>query len=217
MSSQFPELDASETAPAVFVPHGGGPWPFIRTPFGEPRELDELAGYLRSVRSLPKKKPAALLVISGHWEEQAPTVMTSKQPPMLYDYYGFPQEAYEVEWPAPGHPQLAEYVRALLEKAGFKTGADAQRGFDHGVFVPLKLTYPDADIPTVQLSLKRGLDPGEHIAIGQALAPLRKAGVFIIGIMNNGLDLLNVSSYWQQIVKGVIIVLAVLLDRKGKQ
>src|SRR5690606_22105940 len=102
-------------------------------------------------------------------------------PPMLYDYYGFPPESYRVTWPAPGNPALANRVRGLLEKAGFKTAADAKRGYDHGTFVPLKLTYPDAEIPTVQLSLKTGLDPAEHLAMGRALAPLRDEGVFIVG------------------------------------
>jgi aromatic ring-opening dioxygenase catalytic subunit (LigB family) len=167
--------------PAVFVPHGGGPWPFIKNPFGEPEELAGLARYLRSIGSLPKQTPRALLVISGHWEEAVPTVMTAEHPPMLYDYYGFPPESYKITWPAPGEPGLATRVRELLESAGFKTGADPARGFDHGTFVPLKLTYPEAEIPTVQLSLKRGLDPEEHIAIGRALFPLREEGVFIIG------------------------------------
>src|SRR5260221_4818781 len=106
--------------------------------------------------------------------------MTSAHPPMLYDYSGFPPESYEITWPAPGHPELAARVRALLEAAGFATGADPDRGYDHGTFVPMKLAYPDADVPVVQLSLVRGLDPATHLAIGRALAPLRDEGVFII-------------------------------------
>jgi aromatic ring-opening dioxygenase catalytic subunit (LigB family) len=100
---------------------------------------------------------------------------------MLYDYYGFPPEAYRVEWPAPGAPEVAQEVRALLEKAGIASAEDAERGFDHGVFVPLKLGYPNADVPTLQLSLVRGLEPARHIAIGRALEPLREQGVFIVG------------------------------------
>jgi aromatic ring-opening dioxygenase catalytic subunit (LigB family) len=123
----------------------------------------------------------ALLVVSAHWEAPVPTVMTSAHPPMLYDYYGFPPESYEITWPAPGQPALADHVRELLDAAGFDTAADPSRGYDHGTFVPLKLTYPDADVPTVQLSLKVGLDPAEHIAIGRALAPLRDEGIFIVG------------------------------------
>jgi aromatic ring-opening dioxygenase catalytic subunit (LigB family) len=100
---------------------------------------------------------------------------------MLYDYYGFPPESYQVQWPAPGDPALAAKVRALLQGAGFQTAEDSQRGYDHGTFVPLKLMYPEADVPTVQLSLKAGLDPAEHLKLGRALAPLRDEGVFILG------------------------------------
>ena len=181
--------------PVVFVPHGGGPWPFIDTPFGEPGELEQLAEYLRSIRTVPKKNPRALLVISGHWEESAPTVMTSPHPSMLYDYYGFPPESYKISWPAPGDPALAARVRELLDGAGFKTAEDPNRGFDHGTFVPLKLTYPDADVPAIQLSMKRGLDAKEHIAIGRALSPLRDEGVFIIG---SGMTFHNLRAFTPQ-------------------
>ncbi|HEY2511641.1 MAG TPA: class III extradiol ring-cleavage dioxygenase [Polyangiaceae bacterium] len=129
----------------------------------------------------PKVAPKALLVISAHWEAPVPTVMTSARPPMLYDYYGFPPESYTLQWPAPGEPALAARVRALLGAAGIESAEDARRGFDHGTFVPLKLAYPDADVPTVQLSLQRGLDPARHLAIGRALAPLREEGVFLVG------------------------------------
>jgi aromatic ring-opening dioxygenase catalytic subunit (LigB family) len=107
--------------------------------------------------------------------------MTAARPPLLFDYYGFPPETYQLTWPAPGAPALAARVQELLRTAGIASAADAQRGFDHGTFVPLKLVYPDADVPTVQLSLKAGLDPAEHLALGRALAPLRDEGVFIVG------------------------------------
>jgi aromatic ring-opening dioxygenase catalytic subunit (LigB family) len=167
--------------PVVFAPHGGGPWPFVDVGLGSKPELDLLADYLKSLRELPSEPPKALLVVSAHWEESVPTVMTSAAPPMLYDYYGFPPESYELTWPAPGHPGVAARVRELLGAAGFSTAEDSARGFDHGTFVPLKLTYPGAEIPALQLSLKRGLDPAEHLAMGRALAPLREEGVFIIG------------------------------------
>jgi aromatic ring-opening dioxygenase catalytic subunit (LigB family) len=167
--------------PVAFIPHGGGPWPFVDLGWGDKAGEDALAAYLRSLSGLPKTPPKALLVISAHWEEGVPTVMTSEHPPMLYDYYGFPPESYTITWPAPGAPLLATRVRDLLEGAGIKTAADAERGYDHGTFVPLKVAYPKADVPVVQLSLKRGLDPEEHLAMGRALAPLRDEGVFIVG------------------------------------
>ena len=176
-----PTPTPGKRTPVVYLPHGGGPWPFVDVGFGERGELDALASYLRSIRQVPPTPPKAVLVVSAHWEEPQPTVMTSERPPMLYDYYGFPPEAYTITWPAPGHPAVAARARALLDAAGFRSASDAARGFDHGAFVPLKLAYPDADMPTVQLSLKRGLDPEEHLAMGRALAPLRDEGVYIVG------------------------------------
>jgi len=166
--------------PVVFFPHGGGPWPFVQLGFPQ-AELDAMAAYLRGVPALAPTPPRAVLVISAHWEEAKPTLMTAARPPMLYDYYGFPPEAYQITWPAPGDPGLADRVRQLLHGARIESGSDGTRGFDHGTFVPLKVMYPAADIPTVQLSLKAGLDPREHLALGRALAPLRDEGVFIMG------------------------------------
>ncbi len=174
-------MSQSERMPVVYLPHGGGPWPFVDVGFGDKSELDALSAYLRSVRELPKTPPKALLCVSAHWEEAVPTVMTSAHPPLLFDYYGFPEASYRLTWPAPGEPRVAARVRELLGAAGFKTAEDAERGFDHGTFVPLKLAWPEAEVPTVQLSLVRGLDPQEHLAMGRALAPLRDEGVYIIG------------------------------------
>jgi len=168
--------------PVVFVPHGGGPWPFIRNPLGAPDELNELAGYLRSVRSLPKKPPRALLVVSGHWEEPVPTVMTSAHPPMLYDYYGFPPESYTVMWPAPGDPGLALRVQQLLAPLPVKL--DESWGFDHGTWSVLTHVYPDADVPVVQLSINETRPAAFHFEVGKRLAPLRDEGVLIVGSGN---------------------------------
>src|SRR5262245_41823896 len=107
-------MTRSGRLPAVFLPHGGGPWPFVDVGFGDPRWLAGLAGYLRSSRDAHPTPPKALLVISAHWEEPVPTVMSGEHPPMLYDYYGFPPESYEITWPAPGDPVLAARVRELL-------------------------------------------------------------------------------------------------------
>jgi aromatic ring-opening dioxygenase catalytic subunit (LigB family) len=109
------------------------------------------------------------------------TVGSSPAPPMLFDYYGFPEETYRLRFDAPGSPALASRVRELLGAAGLPAAEDAERGYDHGVFVPLKLVTPDADTPVVQLSLRADLDPDAHLAAGRALAPLRDEGVLIVG------------------------------------
>ena len=156
----------TERMPVVFAPHGGGPWPFVDIGFPK-KEVDALAEYLRSLRALPKTPPKALLVVSAHWEAGVPTVMTNAHPPILYDYYGFPEESYRIMWPAPGDPALAARVQELLAAANIESASDDQRGFDHGTFIPFKLTYPEANVPAIQLSLQAGLDPEEHLAIGR--------------------------------------------------
>ena len=148
---------------------------------GPPDTWDALAAWLRSIGASLPEPPRALLVISAHWEQKVPTVMTGARPPLLFDYSGFPRHTYELTWPAPGSPSLAARVGDLLGAAGIESKEDAARGYDHGVFVPLKVAFPEAQIPTVQLSLRSGLDAAEHLAIGRALAPLRDEGVLIIG------------------------------------
>ena len=177
--------------PVAYVPHGGGPWPFVDLGFPK-EELAALTVYLRDLRKLPKTPPKALLVVSAHWEEEVPTVLTAERPPMLYDYYGFPPEAYTITWPAAGDPKLAARITTLLAGAGIQAGTDALRGFDHGTFVPFKLTYPDAEIPTVQLSLLKSLDPAAHLALGRALTPLRDEGVLIVG---SGMSFHNMGAF----------------------
>jgi aromatic ring-opening dioxygenase catalytic subunit (LigB family) len=174
--------DDQARMPAIYLPHGGGPWPFVDLGgFVEPREVRALADYLGGLAATLPRRPTAMVVVSGHWETRVATVMTSPRPPILYDYYGFPPESYAITWPAPGSPPLAARVRDLLEGAGMPSEEDRKRGFDHGTFIPLKLTFPDADVPTIQLSLQEGLDPERHIAIGRALAPLRDEGVLLVG------------------------------------
>jgi aromatic ring-opening dioxygenase catalytic subunit (LigB family) len=127
------------------------------------------------------RKPAAVLVISGHWEAAEFRVMAAEHPAMVYDYSGFPEHTYHIRYPAPGAPALAERVRALLQAAGIPAALDPRQGFDHGTFAPLAAIYPEADVPVVQLSLKAGYDPAAHLAAGRALAPLRDENVLIIG------------------------------------
>jgi len=181
--------------PAVYLPHGGGPWPFVELPFGAPDELAGLAAFLRGLPQLAPAPPRAVLVVSAHWEEPAFTVMTHPQPPLYFDYFGFPDEAYRLTWPAPGAPELAARVLEVVRQAGLPAAEDGARGFDHGTFVPLKLAWPAADVPTLQLSLLRGLDPSAHLALGRALRPLRDEGVFIVG---SGMSFHNLRAFGPQ-------------------
>ena len=141
----------------------------------------ELETYLRGFMTTLSERPRAILAISGHWEEDVPTVNAGESPPLLFDYGGFPDYTYQLMWPAPGELDLAARVRDLLSAAGIPNRSEPARGWDHGVFVPLKVMVPDADIPLMQLSLQRGLDPATHLAIGRALKPLRSEGVLILG------------------------------------
>lgn len=167
--------------PTYFVPHGGGPWPFVELPEEQRAEHARLAAFLRGLFADAGAPPRAVLVVSGHWEERLPTVSSAAVNGMLYDYGGFPPHTYELRYPAPGSPELAQRVRTLLGDAGIAVASDAHRGLDHGAFVPLMLIAPEAAVPVVQLSLAAGLDPAAHLAVGRALAPLRREGVLIVG------------------------------------
>jgi 4,5-DOPA dioxygenase extradiol len=168
--------------PTLFIPHGGGPCFFMDPAGGPPDPMwQPMQAYLDGlIQSLPAR-PGAILLVSGHWEEDRVTVHTGDGQPLLYDYYGFPEHTYRLRWDAPGAPGVALRAKALLEGAGFPVGEERARGWDHGVFVPMKAAVPGADIPLAQLSLRKDLDPAAHIAIGRALAPLRDEGVLIVG------------------------------------
>jgi aromatic ring-opening dioxygenase catalytic subunit (LigB family) len=169
------------TLPTLFIPHGAGPCFFMDWTRGPADTWDRTAAWLKGLVANLPERPKAILVISGHWEEPVFTVGSSRKPPMIFDYYGFPEETYRLRFDAPGSPALASRVRELLGAAGFPTAEDVERGYDHGVFVPLLLSTPDADIPVVQLSLRADLSPEAHLAGGRALAPLRDEGVLIVG------------------------------------
>ncbi|MCE9685492.1 dioxygenase [Shewanella sp. AS16] len=168
-------MSHNQKAPVIFIPHGGGPLPLLNEP-----GHGELIHFLKA---LPASFPApeAIIIISAHWEEEVVSITSAAAPELIYDYYGFPEESYRISYPVKGHPLLAERLKALLEHAGIAARLDAKRGLDHGVFVPLKLMYPEAQIPCVQLSLVKGLSPEQHIAIGRAIAELRQENVLILG------------------------------------
>ena len=159
----------------LFISHGGGPLSLL----GD-KGHKEMVACLNDVAA-NIKKPSAIIVVSAHWEENIPTITSGASPPLIYDYYGFPEESYNIKYPCPGEPLLASRIHDLLESAGITSKLDEQRGFDHGLFVPLKTMYPEADIPCVQLSLVNSLNAAEHLRIGQALQGLDYEGLLVIG------------------------------------
>jgi len=178
--------------PTLFLPHGGGPCFFMDWTWGPAETWHATQRFLEGIAATLPAPPKALLVVSGHWEEAAFTASTAATPQLIFDYSGFPEHTYRLTWPAPGHPTLAARVADLLKQAGLPSATTPERGFDHGVFVPLKVAFPDAQIPVVSLSLASSLDPALHLAAGQALAPLRDEGVLIVG---SGMSFHNLRGY----------------------
>ena len=181
--------DPETKAQIVYFSHGGGPLPILGDP-GHRAMVDFM-------RQLPSrlKRPEAILVISAHWEESTATLLGAQTPSMFYDYYGFPEAAYEITYPAPGSPALANRIAGLLNNNKIPARIDPQRGFDHGLFIPLKLMYPQADIPSLQLSLLQGLDPAAHLALGKALRELMQENILVVG---SGFSFHNMRAFdWQ--------------------
>ena len=179
--------------PAIFLPHGGGPCFFMDWTWGPADTWQPTRSFLESLAATLPAQPKALLVVSGHWEEPAFTAGSGAQPKLIFDYSGFPAHTYQLTWPAPGNPELAARVAALLQDAGLPAATDPGRGYDHGVFVPLKVAFPQAQIPVVTLSLASSLDPALHLAAGRALAPLRDEGVLIVA---SGMSFHNLRAYF---------------------
>jgi len=160
---------------ALFISHGGGPLPLL----GDPGHRQMMSCLQDIASNIPR--PDAVLVVSAHWEASVPTITAGDRPPLIYDYYGFPPASYEIAYPCVGEPSLAREVYRLLGEGDIAARLDVERGFDHGVFVPLKIMYPQADIPCVQLSLTDSLDPAFHIQVGSALQTLASRNVLVIG------------------------------------
>jgi len=160
---------------ALYISHGGGPLPLL----GDASHREMVDG-LKTVATI-LQRPAAIIVVSAHWEADKVTILGGANPPLLFDYGGFPPEAYTIEYPAPGDSVLAGKIVELLQKDGIEADLTENRGFDHGLFVPLKIMYPEADIPCVQVSLIKGLDPEEHIALGRSLCGLKDENILVLG------------------------------------
>ncbi|AFJ02520.1 Putative cytoplasmic protein [Methylophaga frappieri] len=160
---------------ALFLSHGGGPLPLL----GDTSHQEMVMGLQAIAKQI--RKPSAIIVVSAHWESKQAAVTAAAKPALLYDYNGFPPAAYQIEYPCQGHPLLAEAIKNKLNQAGISCRADSKRGFDHGLFVPLKIMYPQADIPCVQLSLFSHLDPLLHINLGRALQQIADPDLLLIG------------------------------------
>ena len=181
--------DLPEQPTAIYLSHGGGPLPVL----GDPGHR-EMVAHLKDIAA-SIRKPSAIIVVSAHWEEPVATITAHQNPPIIYDYYGFPEKSYSIQYPAPGAPELADELRVMLEHNGVHARLDVERGFDHGLYIPLLLMYPDADIPCIQLSLLAGLDAAEHIRLGEALSGLAGAGVLVLG---SGFSFHNLKAFFSK-------------------
>lgn len=181
--------NSENKAQIVYFSHGGGPLPILGDP-SHKAMVDFMTRLPSQIR-----RPDAILVISAHWEESAATLLGAQNPSMFYDYYGFPDKAYEITYPAPGNPELANRIAGFIKDNNISVRIDSERGFDHGLFIPLKLMYPQADIPALQISLVSGLNPGVHIALGKALRELMNENILVIG---SGFSFHNMGAFsWQ--------------------
>lgn len=172
---------------ALFLSHGGGPLPLL----GDDAHA-EMVSCLKEIAGTISK-PSAIIVVSAHWEAGNATVTSGGSPNLIYDYSGFPPESYKIKYPCSGHPSLASSITKQLGQGGINTRSDSARGFDHGLFVPLKIMYPEADIPCVQLSLIKGLDPIAHINVGRALQDLADPSLLLIG---SGFSFHNMNAFF---------------------
>jgi 4,5-DOPA dioxygenase extradiol len=165
-------MGSTSRLPAVFLAHGS---PMLAI------EQDDFTAVLKRLGT-QVPRPRAIVVVSAHWEAPGPVRVTiSQQPPLFYDFSGFPEELYHLRYPAPGNPALAGMIGNLLSDASVEAVPDPHRGLDHGAWVPLKHAFPSADIPVVEVSLPTPRTPAEVIRIGKALAPLRDRGILLIG------------------------------------
>lgn len=185
-----PSAPGSQRMPTWFIPHGGGPCFFMD--WNPPHAWDRMADFLKQLAATLPRTPKAIVMVSAHWLTPNLAVTSAAHPDLIYDYYGFPPHTYELKYPAPGAPALADQIVKSFTAAGIASALDAKRGFDHGMFIPLKLIFPDAQIPVVQLSLHNSLDPLKHLEAGRALETLRDQDVLIIG---SGMSFHNMGAY----------------------
>lgn len=165
--------------PSLYIPHGGGPAFFMQGPMQ--RMFAPMREFLAAVHQTLPSLPTAIVLVTAHWETPVVRLAAHAKPQLVYDYFGFPPETYTLRYDAPGAPALASRCAALLQAAGVQAQVDPDHGWDHGVFIPLKVMFPQANIPVMAMSLQAGLDPLTHVAMGRALQSLRDEGVLIVG------------------------------------
>ncbi|CAH2062385.1 unnamed protein product, partial [Iphiclides podalirius] len=165
-------------APALFVNHGGGPLPLL----GD-KDHEGLTVFLRDEvkKHVNLKELKAIILVTAHWEENKVTISSGNHHSLYFDYYGFPPESYKYKYDAPGNPELADRIKKSLEKSGIECRLDPKRGWDHGVFVPMMLINPEADVPIIQVSVLSNQDPEQHYNLGKALYEFRKEGIAVLG------------------------------------
>jgi 4,5-DOPA dioxygenase extradiol len=173
--------------PSLFVSHGAPTFPLTDAP---------ARGFLEGLAADLVERPRAILMISAHWEAARPSVTTRAVNATIHDFFGFPEALYRLSYPAPGSAWLADRVVELVGQAGESVARDPERGLDHGAWVPLRLIYPQADIPVVQLSLAAGKGPVDHVRLGRMLEPLRSEGVLVIGSGSFTHDLSSFREYY---------------------
>ncbi|MDX8399888.1 MAG: class III extradiol ring-cleavage dioxygenase [Gallionellaceae bacterium] len=172
-----------ERMPVVFVSHGAPDTLF--------KAADTGACWREIAQQLPD--PAGILMVSAHWEARQPTASLSGSPETLHDFGGFSPELHDMQYPAPGAPELAERVVSMLTSAGMRADLHPNRGLDHGAWIPLSVMYPHANVPVTQLSLIRNKGPATHFELGKLLAPLRDEGILIVtsGAITHNFDWLD--------------------------
>ncbi|XP_026725506.1 4,5-DOPA dioxygenase extradiol-like [Trichoplusia ni] len=185
-------------APAMFVNHGGGPLPLL----GD-KDHAGLTRFLRDEvhKHINLKEIKAIILVTAHWEEKVVTISSAEHHDLYFDYYGFPPESYEYKYNAPGDPELAERIHESLKKAGINSKLDPKRGWDHGVFVPMMLINPKANVPIIQVSVLTNQDPEQHYKLGQALYEFRKEGIAVLG---SGMSYHNMREFRNRYQSGVV-------------
>nr|AYE56499.1 4,5-DOPA extradiol dioxygenase [Bombyx mori] len=182
-------------APALFVNHGGGARPLL----GDKDHAKLIEFFTNDVKKLVNLKALkAIILVTAHWEEEVVTISSGKHHDLYYDYYGYPPEAYEYRYDAPGYPELANEIHEKLKESGIDSKLDDERGWDHGLFVPMLLINPAADIPIVQVSVLKNQDPRKHYQLGEALQMFRAQGIAIIGSGMTYHDFIKIKSHCYQ-------------------